>query len=87
VQVSARVRNCSSLLIPISFRLVAKLVLETILSAAFQHSTSLPLELPNVLPTVPTLGTREVILEGAQTQLRMVLLAPLDPRPRCPKHL
>jgi hypothetical protein len=87
VQVSARGNNCSHLINTIPFPLVAKLVLETILSAAFQNSTSLPLELPNLLPTVPPLGTREVLLEGAQMQQRMVLLAPLDLKPRCPKHL
>jgi hypothetical protein len=72
---------------------VARLVLDTILEAVFEHSSPLTLELPSVLQTVPTLGTREVTLDGLESNLgiplpqKLVLLAPLEPRQRCPKHL
>lgn len=74
---------------------VARLVLETILEAVFKNSNPLPLELPSAVrtPCGPALSTREVSLQGIQPSLgsqlpsKLVLLAPLELRPRCPKHL
>lgn len=66
---------------------VAKMVLDAVLSTALECSTALPLELPHCHPSGPPLGTREVCLEGAHPPSKVVLLAPLEMRPRCPKHL